>query len=56
MLTKNGCSWNEVEGSKMSLMQDSIKMALDLLIIRVNYSLGRWTIQKDNSVESKKER
>jgi dolichyl-phosphate beta-glucosyltransferase len=35
-------TWNEVEGSKMQLMKDSIQMAVDLLIIRANYGLGRW--------------
>jgi dolichyl-phosphate beta-glucosyltransferase len=35
-------TWNEVEGSKMQLMKDSIQMAIDLLIIRANYGLGRW--------------
>lgn len=36
-------TWTEVEGSKMSLVHDSIKMALDLLIIRANYALHRWS-------------
>jgi dolichyl-phosphate beta-glucosyltransferase len=38
--------WEEVDGSKMSLMRDAITMALDLLIIRLNYWLGIWTIGK----------
>ncbi|KAG0259223.1 dolichyl-phosphate beta-glucosyltransferase [Mortierella polycephala] len=38
-------TWQEIDGSKVSLMRDSIRMALDLLIIRMNYILGIWTIQ-----------
>lgn len=34
--------WKEVEGSKIDLLKDSIGMALDLLVIRLNYALGRW--------------
>lgn len=34
--------WQEVDGSKMNLMRDSVKMALDLLVIRLNYAVGRW--------------
>ncbi|KAG0219831.1 dolichyl-phosphate beta-glucosyltransferase [Mortierella sp. NVP41] len=38
-------AWQEIDGSKVSLMRDSIQMALDLLIIRMNYILGIWTIK-----------
>ncbi|KAG9307495.1 hypothetical protein G9A89_017325 [Geosiphon pyriformis] len=38
-------SWHEVEGSKVSLMKDSIQMALDLLKIRLNYFFRIWKIQ-----------
>ncbi|KAK0570119.1 dolichyl-phosphate beta-glucosyltransferase [Tilletia horrida] len=34
--------WAEVSGSKIELLKDSIGMALDLLILRANYALGRW--------------
>jgi dolichyl-phosphate beta-glucosyltransferase len=34
--------WREVEGSKIDLLRDSIGMALDLVVIRLNYALGRW--------------
>ncbi|KAJ1545422.1 dolichyl-phosphate beta-glucosyltransferase [Cladochytrium tenue] len=40
-------SWHEVEGSKMSLGRDSIKMAIDLLTIRVNYLLDVWIVKRD---------
>lgn len=35
-------TWTEIEGSKISLISDSVRMARDLLVIRLNYSLGRW--------------
>ena len=34
--------WQEVGGSKIDLVRDSIRMALDLIVIRANYGLGRW--------------
>ncbi|KAJ2766400.1 dolichyl-phosphate beta-glucosyltransferase [Coemansia nantahalensis] len=37
-------NWHEVAGSKMSIVRDSIQMALDLLAVRLNYLLGRWKI------------
>ena len=33
-------SWHEVDGSKMALALDSIKMAIDLVVIRMAYILG----------------
>ncbi|KAJ3300200.1 dolichyl-phosphate beta-glucosyltransferase [Borealophlyctis nickersoniae] len=38
-------SWHEVEGTKMSLIRDSILMLRDLLLIRLNYLLGIWTVK-----------
>ncbi|KAJ2367367.1 dolichyl-phosphate beta-glucosyltransferase, partial [Coemansia sp. RSA 2610] len=37
-------NWHEVAGSKMSIVRDSIQMALDLLAVRLNYLLGNWRI------------
>ncbi|KZW00027.1 hypothetical protein EXIGLDRAFT_723178 [Exidia glandulosa HHB12029] len=34
--------WHEVEGSKLRLLNDSVGMLKDLIVIRVNYALGRW--------------
>lgn len=34
--------WQEVGGSKIDLVRDSVRMALDLIVIRANYGLGRW--------------
>ncbi|EEB05384.1 dolichyl-phosphate beta-glucosyltransferase Alg5 [Schizosaccharomyces japonicus yFS275] len=35
-------TWHEVGGSKMMLLKDSIRMAIDLLVIRLNYTFGIW--------------
>ena len=37
-------NWVEVDGSKVSLLRDSIKMAIDLLIIKLNYALNVWKV------------
>ncbi|RKP08482.1 nucleotide-diphospho-sugar transferase [Thamnocephalis sphaerospora] len=37
-------TWHEIDGSKVSLLRDSIRMALDLFTIRLNYLLGVWAI------------
>jgi dolichyl-phosphate beta-glucosyltransferase len=37
-----GIKWQEVGGSKVDLIKDSIAMAIDLLVIRGNYLCGRW--------------
>ncbi|SNX82619.1 related to dolichyl-phosphate beta-glucosyltransferase [Melanopsichium pennsylvanicum] len=34
--------WQEIGGSKIDLVKDSIRMALDLIVIRANYGLTRW--------------
>ena len=34
--------WHEIEGSKMSLLKDAINMAKDVLVLRANYTIGRW--------------
>lgn len=39
-------NWREIEGSKMSLLHDSLGMAIDLLVIRLNYLLGIWKYQE----------
>lgn len=36
-------SWHEVEGSKVELAKDSIKMAIDLVVTRIAYFLGVYT-------------
>ena len=38
-------TWQEIEGSKMSLMRDAIKMMIDLLVIRMNYMIGTWNVK-----------
>jgi dolichyl-phosphate beta-glucosyltransferase len=37
-------NWHEVAGSKLNLAHASIQMALDLLVIRLNYLFGRWQL------------
>ncbi|KAI9010978.1 nucleotide-diphospho-sugar transferase [Phycomyces nitens] len=37
-------NWHEIDGSKVNLMVDSVQMAKDLLLIRLNYLLGLWTV------------
>jgi len=34
--------WQEIPGSKLRLLNDSLGMLKDLLILRANYVLGRW--------------
>jgi dolichyl-phosphate beta-glucosyltransferase len=35
-------TWHEVDGSKMHLVQDSLNMATDLVLMRLGYTLGLW--------------
>jgi dolichyl-phosphate beta-glucosyltransferase len=35
-------TWHEVDGTKMSLVSDSIQMLFQLILIRINYWLGIW--------------
>jgi dolichyl-phosphate beta-glucosyltransferase len=37
-------SWHEVEGTKMDLVSDSIRMAWDLVVVRAGYAVGVYTI------------
>jgi len=39
-------AWHEVQGSKINLISDSISMLRDLIILRSNYAIGRWTIRR----------
>ncbi|WFD30689.1 dolichyl-phosphate beta-glucosyltransferase [Malassezia sp. CBS 17886] len=34
--------WTEIDGSKIHLLADSLRMGRDLLVIRMSYALGRW--------------
>jgi dolichyl-phosphate beta-glucosyltransferase len=38
-------NWVEVDGSKVNILRDSLKMAIDLLIIKLNYAIGSWKIK-----------
>lgn len=35
-------NWTEMTGTKLRIAVDSVKMAKDLLLIRLNYCLKRW--------------
>ncbi|KAL1919947.1 uncharacterized protein VTP21DRAFT_1879 [Calcarisporiella thermophila] len=37
-------NWHEVDGSKISLMRDSVQMAIDLMVIRLSYLLRVWRV------------
>lgn len=39
-------SWHEVEGSKVELARDSIKMAIDLVVMRLAYIIGVYSDTK----------
>jgi dolichyl-phosphate beta-glucosyltransferase len=41
-----GVQWHEVDGSKMDLVRDSIKMLRDLFVIRGNYLFGFWKAER----------
>ena len=41
-VVEGGVQWEEVEGSKMSLIRDSFIMLKDMFIIRYNYMTGVW--------------
>ena len=41
--------WHEVSGSKLSVFADSLQMLRDLLILRANLLLGRWTVPRTAS-------
>jgi dolichyl-phosphate beta-glucosyltransferase len=35
-------SWQEVDGTKLSIIRDSVKMLFHLIVIRLNYFFGIW--------------
>ncbi|KAI8137838.1 nucleotide-diphospho-sugar transferase [Fennellomyces sp. T-0311] len=45
-------NWHEIDGSKINLMMDSIQMARDLLLIRLNYIFGLWTVDVNKVLKS----
>ncbi|KAJ3088539.1 dolichyl-phosphate beta-glucosyltransferase [Physocladia obscura] len=48
-------TWSEIDGSKVDLIKDSIKMAIDLITIRFYYAIGLWHIKKNSTGKTKKE-
>ncbi len=39
-------TWSEVEGSKLNVIRDGIKMAIDMAIARGLYITGIWRIER----------
>jgi len=39
-------AWHEVQGSKINLISDSLSMLKDLVILRANYTFGRWAVRR----------
>jgi dolichyl-phosphate beta-glucosyltransferase len=37
-------NWTEVPGSKLNIVGATLSIAKDLLLVRVNYTLGRWRV------------
>jgi hypothetical protein len=35
--------WEEIDGSKIDIVSDSLKMARDIIAIRLAYGLGKWS-------------
>ncbi|KAI8799699.1 nucleotide-diphospho-sugar transferase [Cladochytrium replicatum] len=42
-------TWHEVEGSKMQLVKDSIRMLIDLVVMRVCYLVGFWRVSEEGA-------
>ncbi|KAI8818456.1 nucleotide-diphospho-sugar transferase [Chytriomyces cf. hyalinus JEL632] len=47
-------TWNEIDGSKVSILRDSVRMAIDLLIIRIYYFTGLWSAFPDKKAKKAK--
>ncbi|KAJ1606449.1 Alg5 like dolichyl-phosphate beta-glucosyltransferase [Cryptosporidium canis] len=43
--------WREVEGSKLSVLSDSAKMLLDIVILKSFYVLGVWSVKEHHRPE-----
>lgn len=44
-------TWHEVDGSKMNLVKDSLNMAWDLILMRVGYTSGIWSVDGEKKHE-----
>jgi dolichyl-phosphate beta-glucosyltransferase len=47
-------SWHEVEGSKIELAKDSIRMAIDLIVMRCAYFMGIYNEARLSQTKAKK--
>lgn len=41
-VTEVDVAWHEVDGSHLQVVSASVQMLVQLLMIRLNYFLGRW--------------
>ncbi|KAJ3377707.1 dolichyl-phosphate beta-glucosyltransferase [Lobulomyces angularis] len=46
-------NWKEVEGTKINLLKDSLKMLRDLIVLRLCYYFEIWSCVEDESVNKK---
>jgi dolichyl-phosphate beta-glucosyltransferase len=46
--------WEEIDGSKVNIIVDSLRMLKDLVIIRLNYMLGSWQAESWSSKAKKR--
>ena len=45
-------TWHEVAGSKLSVVRDSLQMLRDLLVLRANLLLGRWSTKEGEKLKA----
>ncbi|ORX47225.1 hypothetical protein DM01DRAFT_1293033 [Hesseltinella vesiculosa] len=43
-------NWHEIDGSKVNLVTDSVQMARDLFMIRLNFLLGLWRVKSEKKL------
>lgn len=46
-------NWEEIDGSKVDVVWDTLQMARDLVLIRASYALGLWSARPDGSLTPK---
>ena len=45
-LLKINVPWQEISGSKLNVLRDSVVMFLDILLIKICYSTSLWMLEK----------
>ena len=46
-------NWHEVDGSKLNILDATLQMARDLILIRLCYVTGIWKLEKDAGKDKK---